>query len=234
MGLAGKAGNHVGLKIGQPEMSLRNSLSPGKSLFFLVSRYPPLGSSASPLGSCRHHAIPYMPYLKPGLGHDAFMCFGHSAGQSRPQAFHHSISQLPARWSLDLSPTFLGVEPPQQAHQAFYVGFNATNSLEALIRTPRPPRVLQGSWVAPTGRCRTTTAVHQDTQSCWPILKTGPLVPFDHFSSIAWKDVESLEFYIFGGPHWLTNLDGRSSSLDYTGMLIRSIHVGIGPLNVPA
>jgi hypothetical protein len=65
-------------------MSLRNSLSPGKSLFFLVSRYPPLGSSASPLGSCRHHGI---PYLKPGLGHDAFMCFGHSAGQSSLRLF---------------------------------------------------------------------------------------------------------------------------------------------------
>ena len=95
----------MGLKIGQPEMSLRNSLSPGKSLFFFGI------PSASPLGSCRHHAIPYMPYLKPGLGHDAFMCFGHSAGQSSLRLFitaYHSCLQG-GRWTSALR--FWGLSP---------------------------------------------------------------------------------------------------------------------------
>ena len=122
-------------------------------------------------------------------------------------------SQLPARWSLDLSPTFLGGWAPTTGTSGVLCGLQRNQFTGGTYSDSRPPRVLQGFWVAPTGRCRTTTAVHQDHQSCWPILKTGSLVPFDHFSSIAWKDVESLEFYIFGGPHWLTNLDGNSIQL---------------------
>lgn len=122
-----------GKSCGLENWAARNVVEKFLVPFFLVSRYPPLGSSASPLGSCRHHGI---PYLKPGLGHDAFMCFGHSAGQSSLRLFitaYHSCLQG-GRWTSALR--FWGVEPPQQAHQAFYVGFNATNSLEALVRTP--------------------------------------------------------------------------------------------------
>ena len=187
-------------------MSLRNSLSPGKSLFFLVSRYPPLGSSASPLGSCRHHGI---PYLKPGLGHDAFMCFGHSAGQSSLRLFITAACKV----VVGPQPYVFGGWAPTTGTSGVLCGLQRNQFTGGTYSDSRPPRVLQGFWVAPTGRCRTTTAIHQDHQSCWPILKTGSLVPFDHFSSIAWKDVESLEFYIFGGPHWLTNLDGNSIQL---------------------
>ena len=208
-------------------MSLRNSLSPGKSLFFLVSLLHHLSDHVGIMRS--HICHTWNPALATTLSCASAIRLARAASGFSSQHITAACKVV-----VGPQPYVFGGWAPTTGTSGVLCGLQRNQFTGGTYSDSRPPRVLQGSWVAPTGRCRTTTAVHQDTQSCWPILKTGPLVPFDHFSSIAWKDVESLEFYIFGGPHWLTNLDGRSSSLDYTGMLIRSIHVGIGPLNVPA
>lgn len=184
-------------------MSLRNSLSPGKSLFFLVSRYPPLGSSASPLGSCRHHGI---PYLKPGLGHDAFMCFGHSAGQSSLRLF------ITAACKVVVGPqpyVFGGLSPhnrhirrsmwasTQPIHWRHLFGLPATTGASRLLSSSY--RSLSNHNSCSPGSPELLTHLEDRISSA--------------LRSFLFDSVESLEFYIFGGPHWLTNLDGNSIQL---------------------